>query len=205
MSKDVAHRAGVNGRCAALLMALLSLKMIATAVANDERAPAKVMMYYGSWDNEEMFDATRWFSDDLYRPRPGFEQHRATMLRARPMPFTQEQIEEFPVIASVALQKYYPDIDSFEIAYAAPDLSKRVRYVYSAFDEPDCPLDYYDLYVELNGTRYVVTFSRDGKTGAVSGHSYWAEAIVGEYAAQAEHREVFEEIEAEERRLGLRH
>lgn len=184
---------------------LLSLGLAGLCLnAEDRTMPAKVMMYYGPSDNDEMFDATRWFSNGQYRPRPTFEDYPVTMLRSRPMPFTREQVEGFPIIAYVALQEYYPDIDSLKLIRPVSDLSHRVRYAYSKFAEPDQPVDYYDLYVELDDIRYVVTFDRDGQTGALRKKIYRAEAIVGEYASQAEHRKVFEEIEAEERRQGRR-
>jgi hypothetical protein len=166
--------------------------------------PAKVMMYYGPSDNEDMFDATRWFAGGQYRSRPGFEDYPLTMLRTRPALFTRDQIEDFPVIAAMALHEHYPDADYHKLLDSEPDLSGRVRYAYSAFAEPDQPLDYYYLYVELDNTRYVVTFDRDGQSGALRKTTYRAEAIIGEYASQAEHRKVFEEIEAQERRVGQR-
>lgn len=172
--------------------------------AEDRAMPAKVMMYYGSSDNEEMFDATRWFASGQYRSRPGFEDSPVTMLRTRPMPFTQEQIRELPFISSVALSKHYPNVDSLGLTYPVPELGHRVRYAYSKFVEPDQPVDYYHLYIKLYGTRYVVTFDRDGQTGALRKATYRAEAIIGEYASQADHRKVFEEIEAQERRDGRR-
>lgn len=172
--------------------------------AEDRAMPAKVMMYYGSSDNEDMFDATRWFASGQYRSRPGFEDYPVSMLRARPVPFTRNQIADFPVIAAMALHKHYPDADYLKLLDSEPDLSERVRYAYSAFAEPDLPVDYYYLYIELDGTRYVVTFDRDGQTGALRKTTYRAEAIIGEYASQAEHRKVFDEIEAQERREGRR-
>lgn len=172
--------------------------------AKDRAMFTKVMMYYGSWDNEEMFDATQWFRSGQYEPRPGFERYRVTMLRTRPMPFTSAQLEKLSIIASVALDEHYPKADNLKLLYEAPDLSKRMRYAYSKFFEPNQPVDYYYLYVELDSIRYVVTFDRDGQSGELAGRIYRAEAIIGEYASQAEHRKVFEEIEAEERRQGLR-
>jgi hypothetical protein len=172
--------------------------------AEDRAMPAKVMMYYGSSDNEDMFDATRWFASGQYRSRPGFEDYPVSMLRARPVPFTRNQIADFPIVAAMALQEHYPEADHLKLLDSEPDLSARVRYAYSAFAEPDLPVDYYYLYIELDGTRYVVTFDRDGQTGALRKKTYRARAIIGEYASQAEHRKVFEEIEAQERREGRR-
>lgn len=178
----------------------------ADLIAEDRTMPENVMMYYGSSDNETKFDARHWFESGQYQPRQEgpYPASLVTMLRTRPMPFTQEQNEALPVIAYVALQEHYPDIDSLKMISPAPDLGNRVRYAYSKFTEPNQPVDYYYLYVELDGIRYVVTFGRDGQTGSLRKSVYWAEAIVGEYASQAEHRKVFEEVEAEERRQGLR-
>lgn len=178
----------------------------ADLTAEDRAMPENVMMYYGSSDNETKFDARYWFESGQYRPRQDgrYPASLVTMLRTRPMPFTQEQNEALPVIAYVALQEHYPDIDSLKMIRPAPNLGNRVRYAYSKFAEPNQPVDYYYLYVELDGIRYVVTFDRDGQTGVLRKTVYWAEAIIGEYAAQAEYRRIFEEIEAEERRQGLR-
>lgn len=166
--------------------------------------PAKVMMYYGPSDNDDMFDATRWFASGQYRLRPGFEDYPVSMLRTRPVAFTRDQIADFPVIAAMALQEHYPQADHLKLLDSEPDLSDRVRYAYSAFAEPDQPVDYYHLYIKLDNTRYVVTFDRDGRSGALRKTTYRAEAIIGEYASQSEHRKVFEEIEAQERHEGRR-
>lgn len=48
---------------------VLSMILMLTGLhlnAEDRAMPAKVMMYYGSSDNEDMFDATRWFASGRF-------------------------------------------------------------------------------------------------------------------------------------------
>lgn len=170
--------------------------------AKEGAMPKKIMMYYGGFEVEEMFDASQWFASGMYKPRHTEADGGAsnvTMLRNKPMPFTAAQYDELPLIASSRLRWEFPDLERESLLDDPPDLSKRVRYVYSAFAEPNEPQDYYDLFLELHGQRYVVTFARDAQSGdAVPGGS--AKQLVGDYAAQAEYRKAFAEIEEAERK-----
>ena len=67
----------------------------------------------------------------------------------------------------MALHKHYSEVDYLKLLDSEPDFSECVRYAYSAFAELDLPVDYYYLYTELDGTRYVVTFDCDGQTGVL--------------------------------------
>lgn len=170
--------------------------------AKEGAMPKKIMMYYGGFEVEEMFDASQWFARGMYRPRHTEADGGAsnvTMLRNKPMPFTAAQYDELPLIASSRLRWEFPDLERESLLDDPPDLSKRVRYAYSAFAEPNKPQDYYELFLELHGQRYVVTFARDAQSGdAVPGGS--AKQLVGDYAAQAEYRKAFAEIEEAERK-----
>lgn len=170
--------------------------------AKEGAMPKKIMMYYGGFEVEEMFDASQWFASGMYKPRhieADGGASNVTMLRHKPMPFTAAQYDELPLIASSRLRWEFPDLERESLLDDPPDLSKRVRYAYSAFAEPNEPRDYYDLFLELHGQRYVVTFARDAQSGdAVPGGS--AKQLVGDYAAQAEYRKVFAEIEEAERK-----
>lgn len=170
--------------------------------AKEGAMPKKIMMYYGGFEVEEMFDASQWFASGMYRPRhieADGGASNVTMLRNKPMPFTAAQYDELPLIASSRLRWEFPDLERESLLDDPPDLRKRVRYAYSAFAEPNEPQDYYDLFLELHGQRYVVTFARDAQSGdAVPGGS--AKQLVGDYAAQAEYRKVFAEIEEAERK-----
>lgn len=62
--------------------------------AKEGEMPKKVMMYYGGFEIEEMFDASRWFAEGMYKPRSIEADGGAsnvTMLRSRPLPFTAVQ------------------------------------------------------------------------------------------------------------------
>lgn len=171
--------------------------------AKEGAMPKKIMMYYGGFEVEEMFDASQWFASGMYRPRHTEADGGAsnvTMLRNKPMPFTREQLDDLPFVAAGTFDySPYKGIDTQAFLLDPPDLSKRVRYAYSAFAEPNEPQDYYDLFLELHGQRYVVTFARDAQSGdAVPGGS--AKQLVGDYASQAEYRKVFAEIEEAERK-----
>ncbi len=165
--------------------------------------PNKIMMYYGGFEIEEMFDASQWFVSGMYKPRNIEADGGAsniTMLRRQPKPFTREQLAELPYTATEAFDLSYLDgTDTQALLLNPPDLSQRIRYAYSAFSAPNKPEDYYNLYLELSDKRFVVTFSRDAQTGSnLTGKD--AKEISGDYASQAEHRKAFAEIEAIERK-----
>jgi hypothetical protein len=169
--------------------------------AKESEMPKKIMMYYGGFEIEEMFDASRWFLDGIYKPRNEADGRASniTMLRSRPLPFAASQYAELPLIASSELRDEFPDLDRTRLIDNPPDVRQRVRYAYSAFAEPNKPEDYYNLYLALNNRRFVITFSRDAKSGEIlSGKS--AKEISGDYASQAEHRKAFAEIEEIERK-----
>lgn len=164
--------------------------------------PKKHMMYYGGFDIEEMFDASQWFASGMYKPRnieADGGASNVTMLRSRPLPFAAPQYAELPLIASSELRDEYPELDRTMLIDNPPDLRQRVRYTYSAFAKPNKPEDYYNLYLELNSRRFVVTFARDAQTGENLTGKYASE-VSGDYASQAEHRKAFAEIEELERK-----
>lgn len=170
--------------------------------AKESEMPKKIMMYYGGFEIEEMFDASRWFLDGIYQPRNEADGRASniTMLRSRPLPFAASQYAELPLIASSELRDEFPDMDRTTLIDNPPDVRQRVRYAYSAFAEPNKPEDYYNLYLTLNNRRFVITFSRDAKSGEILiGKS--AKEISGDYASQAEHRKTFAEIEEIEHKV----
>ena len=170
--------------------------------AKEGEMPKKTMMYYGGFEIEEMFDASQWFADGIYKPRNIDADGGAspdTMLRIKPLRFTADQYAELPQIASSELREEFPELDRKELIDNPPDLSQRIRYAYSAFAAPNKPEDYHYLYLTLDGRRFVITFSRDALSGEnLTGKS--AKEITGEYASQAEHRKTFAEIEEIERK-----
>jgi hypothetical protein len=170
--------------------------------AKESEMPKKIMMYYGGFEIEEMFDASQWFVSGMYKPRNIEADGGAsndTMLRSKPLPFTASQYAELPLIASSELRDEYPELDRTTLIDNPPDLRQRVRYAYSAFAEPHKPEDYHNIYLELVGRRFVVTFSRDAQTGENLTGKYVSE-ISGDYASQAEHRQAFAEIAEHERK-----
>jgi hypothetical protein len=170
--------------------------------AKEGEMPRKIMMYYGGFEIEEMFDASQWFVGGMYKPRnieADGGASNVTMLRSKPLPFTASQYAELPLIASSELRDEFPELDRASLIDNPPDLRQRARYAYSAFAEPNKPEDYYYLYLELDGRRFVITFSRDAKSGENLTGKY-AKEVSGDYASQAEHRKAFAEIEEIERK-----
>lgn len=171
--------------------------------AKEGEMPKKMMMYYGGFEIEEMFDASQWFTRGMYRTRnieADGGASNVTMLRSQPKPFTREQLSELPYAAAEAFDaSHLEGVDTEALILNPPDLGHRIRYAYSAFAEPNKPEDYYYLYLDLAGRRFAVTFSRDVQTGDnLTGKA--VKEISGDYASQAEHRKAFAEIDAFERK-----
>lgn len=171
--------------------------------AKEGEMPKKMMMYYGGFEIEEMFDASQWFTRGMYRTRNIEADGGAsyvTMLRSQPKPFTREQLSELPYAAAEAFDaSHLEGVDTEALILNPPDLGHRIRYAYSAFAEPNKPEDYYYLYLDLAGRRFAVTFSRDAQTGDnLTGKA--VKEISGDYASQAEHRKAFAEMDAFERK-----
>ncbi|MHA6492125.1 hypothetical protein ACX0MV_02605 [Pseudomonas borbori] len=184
-------------------LALLAATAIAglNLNAKEGEMPKKIMMYYGGFEIEEMFDATQWFASGMYRPRTieaDGSASKVTLLRSKPAPFKPEHLNELPYVAAGALDEKLEEADLDEFLMNPPALNKRIRYAYSAFAEPNKPEDYYHLFLELGGKRYAVTFSRDAQTGDILPVSSAKEVIDGS-PAHAEFLKVFAEIEAAER------
>ncbi|WP_312595893.1 hypothetical protein [Stutzerimonas nitrititolerans] len=171
--------------------------------AKECEMPKRILMYYGGFEIEEMFDASQWFTSGMYKPRhieAGGGASLDTMLRNQPRSFTREQLAELPYAAAEAFDSsHLQDINTEALILNPPDLSQRIRYAYSAFAAPNKPEDYHYLYLTLDGRRFVITFARDAQSGEnLTGKS--AKEITGEYASQAEHRKTFAEIEEIERK-----
>ncbi|KXO81076.1 hypothetical protein AYK87_12985 [Stutzerimonas stutzeri] len=171
--------------------------------AKEGEMPKKMMMYYGGFEIEEMFDASQWFTRGMYRTRnieADGGASNVTMLRSQPKPFTREQLSELPYAAAEAFDaSHLEGVDTEALILNPPDLGHRIRYAYSAFAEPNKPEDYYYLYLDLAGRRFAVTFSRDAQTGDnLTGKA--VKEISGDYASQAEHRKAFAEMDAFERK-----
>jgi hypothetical protein len=170
--------------------------------AKEGEMPKKIMMYYGGFEVEEMFDASQWFTNGMYRPRnieADSGASNVTMLRSRLKPFTAEQLAELPLIASSELRDEYPELDRSVLLDTPPDFSHRIRYTYSAFAAPNKPEDYYHLYLDLHGRRFAISFARDAMTGNnLTGKG--ASEVQGDYASQVEHRKAFAEIAEHERK-----
>jgi hypothetical protein len=171
--------------------------------AKEGEMPKKMMMYYGGFEIEEIFDASQWFTRGMYRTRnieADGGASNVTMLRSQPKPFTREQLSELPYAAAEAFDaSHLEGVDTEALILNPPDLGHRIRYAYSAFAEPNKPEDYYYLYLDLAGRRFAVTFSRDAQTGDnLTGKA--VKEISGDYASQAEHRKAFAEMDAFERK-----
>lgn len=195
------HRC-LHARAAALLLAVLLGAFALHCSVKEDTMSEKVMMYYGAWSEEEVrFDASRWFSSGMYRPRYMGERNlrsATTMLRTRPKVFTAQDNDELCIDAIMALKSDYPAVDSGLLSETTPDdLHRRVRYVFSAFDEPDRPVDSYRLYLNLNGERYIITFALDAQTGEHLATGAYADRFDPEQPAFAEARQVFAELDGQ--------
>lgn len=171
--------------------------------AQEGEMAKKIMMYYGGFEVEEMFDASQWFTQGMYQPRnieADGSASNVTMLRRQLKPFTAEQLAELPYVLNEAFYlTEHEAIDTSTVIHNPPQLSHRIRYTYSAFAEPNKPEDYYYLYLELEGRKFAVLFSRDALTGGnLTGKN--ASEVRGDYAAQAAHRQAFSEIAEHERK-----
>lgn len=180
--------------CSTVLLASLATGLYLNA--KEGEMPKKVMMYYGGFEVEEMFDASQWFANGMYKPRnieADGGASNVTMLRSQLKPFTSAQLAELPLIASSVLRDEYPELDRSILLDTSPDFSYRIRYTYSAFAIPNKPEDYYYLYLELDNRKFAIRFSRDAMTGNdLTGKG--ASEVQGDYASQAEHRKAFAEI-----------
>lgn len=186
--------------CAAIAVSLAAAPNLN---AKEGEMPKKMMMYYGGFEIEEMFDASQWFTRGMYKTRnieADGGASNVTMLRSQPKPFTREQLSELPYAAAEAFDANdLESVDTEAFVLNPPDLSHRIRYAYSAFAEPNKPEDYYYLYLDLAGRRFAVTFSRDAQSGEnLTGKA--VKEIIGDYASQAEHRKAFAEIDEYERK-----
>ncbi|MHB2248190.1 hypothetical protein [Pseudomonas fitomaticsae] len=147
--------------------------------SKEDRMSARVMMYYGDWSPEEArFDATRWFSSGMYRPRlmgTPSAQSPVTMLRNSPDPLKGISNDEFLTKVLVAMEERYPKVNTEELVLDTPDLRRQIRYAYSAFSQPDRPVDSYWLFVTIGGDTFVITIDWDVNdkrllTGPVAEH-----------------------------------
>ena len=157
----------------------------------------KVMMYYGDWSPEEnRFDATKWFRTDMYRSDVvDGKKSAVTMLRNRPLPFKPSDNDELVAGAIVALEAAYPPVNGDLLGKEWPMLIPRIRYRYSAFEAPDQPQDYYNIYLKYQGERYVITFARDAQTGEIiPGGS--VQLMYPESETQIADGQVFKELDA---------
>lgn len=163
----------------------------------------KIMMYYGSRSEGEVFNATQWFTKGMYRPRNIEADGSAsmiTMIRTKAPDFSKQQLEELPFSVGQAFGlSSFDDLDTEPFEFSEPDLSKRYRYVYSSFDAPDVPVDYYEVYLDLFGRRFVATVSVDAQNGGeVTGR--YVQEVYPDQPASADYIKVFAEIAEAERK-----
>ena len=183
--------------CGALIMAVFGFGLF----SKDAKVSAKTTMYYGIWTNEEnTFDASQWFSSGLYKRRVQGDPPIAsqeTMIRSKPLEITPEMDVKLAASATVALEYYYPEVDTQSLIMNPPALSQRVRYIYSSFAEPDMPVDYYELFLTVGEEQYVVQIGRNGLTGEML-PKLSAEKIEDGRTVHAEYRKIFKELDAAE-------
>lgn len=133
--------------------------------AKEAQMPAKVMMYYGPWSPEEnRFDASRWFSSGMYRPRlmgTPPEESPVTMLRNKPESLRHIENDVLLTEALFAVGRQFPRLDTEDLILNTPDLHRQIRYAYSSFAEPDKPVDSYWLFITFANKTVVVTIDWD--------------------------------------------
>lgn len=193
-----------RGRCIALtlMLAVLLGSVALYRFVKEDTMSEKVMMYYGPWSEEEIrFDATQWFGSGMYRPRYMGERNirsATTMLRNQPRVFSAQDNERLCVVVVSALHDDYPEVDSSFLMETTPDdLYRRVRYAYSAFDEPDLPVDSYRLYLHVNDERYIITFAVDAQTGEHLATGSYADRFDPAQPAFAEAKQIFAELDGQ--------
>jgi hypothetical protein len=164
----------------------------------ESQMSARVMMYYGPWSPEEKrFDASQWFRSGMYRPRlmgiPA-EASPETMLRVEPERFRSAQNREILARVLLALEERYPDVDTEDLILNTPDLSRRIRYAYSWFEEPNKPHDTYWLFLPLEGRQYVITIEWDVTEKKLTS-STTAQLMSKDSDAEIEYRKVLKELD----------
>ncbi len=126
-------------------------------------------MYYGDWSQEEnRFDASKWFHNGMYRRDVvNGEVSSVTLQRALTLLLVSANNDELVATAIVALESANPDVSGESLRKDPPMPVPSPRYRYSAFAAPDQPQDYYNIYLKYQGERYVITFARDAQTGEI--------------------------------------
>jgi hypothetical protein len=196
-------KAGLNKARVLAALALIAVLFIGFAWTTKEGTMSKkVMMYYGGWDVEEMFDATRWFTSGMYAPRnieADGSASNVTMLRSKPLKLTSQQVDQLPIVVAGVFFSADLTLDLVAFATNQPDLSNSYRYAYSAFAKPNTPEDYYYLYLDWQNKQFVVTFSMNAqKPEKLSGK--YVQEVHADQPADAEHIKVFADIAEAERK-----
>jgi hypothetical protein len=151
------------------------LSSLGGTVMNDE----KIMMYTGDGLFGEPFDATRWFTNGMYRRVPDADQPtgfaRVAITRVAPPPFPDSQLEDLRSRLAGALDRSEgfdgaPPIPAEAIEKVRdPSFDPRSQIIYSAsgFSAPDEPVDSYIFYMLHEGKRYFVILDRDPISGEI--------------------------------------
>ncbi|MCV2225328.1 MULTISPECIES: hypothetical protein [Pseudomonas] len=148
--------------CALLVSACFTGNLVH---AKEPESHPRVIMYYGPWSPEEnRFDASRWFSSGMYRPRlmgTPPEESPVTMLRNRPESLRHIENDVLLTEALFAVERQFPKLDTEDLILNTPDLHRQIRYAYSSFAEPDRPVDSYWLFITFANKTVVVTIDWD--------------------------------------------
>lgn len=188
----------VRKRAGAIAFFLLVFSAIGLYLHTKENVMSeKVMMYYGDWSPEEnRFDASKWFRNGMYRRDVvDGKASPVTMLRTQPLLLKSTDNDELVACAIVALEYAEPKVDGDSLRKEWPMLVPRIRYRYSAFEAPDQPQDYYNIYLKYQGERYVITFARDAQTGEIIPGGSVA-LIYPDSETQIADRQVFKELDS---------
>lgn len=138
----------------------------------------KILMYFD--ENEPPFDATRWFTNGMYKRRlskagiSGAQYNDWGMDRVEPPGFPDAQVEDLKAWIMVGLEDddhIHPKppassehILQFDQGF---DPRQQIVYAFSGFKAPDKPFDTYTFYTLLEGRRFYVDIERDALTGVI--------------------------------------
>jgi hypothetical protein len=187
---------------------VLCLGLTAVCYRGEYAMGERIMMQHRYANDEEVFDATRWFESGMYRHRR-ISRNR-TMLRVEIPPFSVGQLENLRVRMTTALD---PTVDYYHRHGGAmpkvPESYKRILmdegfdprtqifYKYSYFPEPDKPMDMYVVGFLLEGERFAVNLARAPFSGEIVG----ANRDIGMGIGSADKHVFYREMEKRQKRM----
>ena len=156
---------------ASLLGALLiTTSVLFTALYSSNSAAAPLMMHCSNCeDGSGTFDATKWFSNGMYRLKTDIDPNpMRSMKRIHPVVFTAKDNDKLVEAALRGISNVNSSLDTSTFESQWPMLTRRVRYTHSVFVVPDEPKDLYDMYLQVGKYKLVIVIGLDVNTGEVT-------------------------------------